>query len=127
MTLSVRNIAHNYSIYHINSAATFDVHNLSVTVGDDGVLEVTGELITDSRARGCFIVLQGNSSTADVFQIILSRELKVVSGTIIISPHLYFNTIYGYDLEENTLPNSTPAAILSIEAMNFNNSMFHTE
>ena len=36
-------------------------------VNDDGDIIVTGELITNSHAKGCFIVLQGNSTQADIF------------------------------------------------------------
>ena len=79
---------------------------------DGSSIVVTGELITDSRARGCFIVLQGNSSTADIFQV-LQRNGQRVSGTISAPPATY--TVYGYDIEKNALPNSTAAAILSIE------------
>ena len=35
-----------------------------------------------------------------------------MSGTISAPPATY--TVYGYDIEENVLPNSTPAVILNI-------------
>ena len=93
-------------------AATFDIQELTATVDGVGAIVLTGELITDSRARGCFIVLQGNSSTADIFQAI-QRNRQTVSGTISAPPATY--TVYGYDIEENALPYSTPGAVFELE------------
>ena len=64
------------------STATFDIQDLSAVVNDDGDIIVTGELITNSHAKGCFIVLQGSHITADIYQV-LSRNKQSVSGTII--------------------------------------------
>ena len=104
-SLSIRN-----PYYHrLKHAATFDMQELTAIVGDDGdSIVVTGELITNSRARGCFIVLQGNSSTADIFKV-LQRNRQTVSGTISTPPATY--TVYGYDIEETALPNSNAAVI----------------
>ena len=75
-------------------------------VNDNGDIIVTGELITNSHAKGCFIVLQGNHNTADIYQV-LSRN---VYGTIIAPSSNY--TVYGYDIEDNALPNSLPAIVI---------------
>ena len=87
--------------------------------GDDGVIVVEGELITDSRARGCFLVLQGNFSTADMFRV-LQRNGQRVFGSIGVPLATY--AVYGYDIEEDGLPNSTPALALSIDTVAHNNS-----
>ena len=95
--------------------ATFDVQEFSTIVDSDGMIVVTGELMTDSRARGCFIVLEGNSDTADIFQVLPQKE-QSVSGTISAPPSTY--SVYGYDIEENALPNSTPATLHETEVVN---------
>ena len=97
--------------------ATYDVQNLMLESSEsenDGI-KVTGKLITNSRARGCFIVLQGNSSTADIFQAI-QRNGQTVSGIISAPPATY--TVYGYDIEETALLTPLPAAVLSVETYN---------
>ena len=87
-------------------------------VNDDGDIIVTGELITNSNAKGCFIVLQGSHITADIYQV-LSRNKQSVSGTIIAPSSNY--TVYGYDIEDNALPNSLPAVVIET-IVNTNNS-----
>ena len=103
------------TIIHIISTATFDIQDLLAVVNDDGDIIVTGELITNSHAKGCFIVLQGSHNTADIYQV-LSRS---VSGTIIAPSSNY--TVYGYDIEDNALPNSLPAVVIET-IVNINNS-----
>ena len=63
---------------------------------------MTGESITNFHAKGCFIVLQGSHNTADIYQV-LSRNKQSVSGTVIAPSSNY--TVYGYDIEDNALPN----------------------
>ena len=75
---------------------------------------VTGELITGSRSMGCFIVLEGNYSSPDIFQV-LRRYPQNVSGVISVPPATY--TVYGYDIEENALPRSDPAVVLDNETV----------
>ena len=103
-----------YNYNHIISTATFDIQDLLAVV-DNGDIIVTGELITNSHAKGCFIVLQGSHNTADIYQV-LSRS---VSGTIIAPSSNY--TVYGYDIEDNALPNSLPAVVIET-IVNINNS-----
>ena len=87
-------------------------------VNDDGDIIVTGELITNSHAKGCFIVLQGNSTQADIFYV-LARDKESIRGLVTV--HSSINLLYGYDLEENALPNALPAVVLDIETTNTSN------
>ena len=89
------------------SIATYDVQSVSVVEeGGDGVV-VTGEFITDSRA----LVLQGpsSSSSPDIFRTLQRTQLEQGS-TIRVPPSTY--TVYGYDIEEDWLPNTMPAVVL---------------
>ena len=90
--------------------ATYDVQSLSVVEEGDGVV-VTGEFITDSRAGGCLLVLQGpsSSSSPDIFRTIQRTQLELGS-TITVPPSTY--TVYGYDIEEDWLPNTMPAVVM---------------
>ena len=94
-----------YGVY----TATYDVQSLSVVEEGDGVV-VTGEFITDSRAGGCLLVLQGpsSSSSPDIFRTIQRTQLELGS-TITVPPSTY--TVYGYDIEEDGLPNTMPAVV----------------
>ena len=92
-------------------AATFDIQNSTAEGNGNGII-VTGEFITDSFAVGCFIVLQCNESTADIYRaIILSRnELEqTVSVTIDVPSATY--KVYAYDIEDDGLPYEMPANI----------------
>ena len=92
------------------SIATYDVQSVSVVEeGGDGVA-VTGEFITDSRAGGCLLVLQGpsSSSSPDIFRTLQRTQLEQGS-TIRVPPSTY--TVYGYDIEEDWLPNTMPAVV----------------
>ena len=90
--------------------ATYDVQSVSVVEERDGVL-VTGEFITDSRAAGCLLVLQGPSSfsSPDIFRTLQRTQLEQGS-TIRVPPSTY--TVYGYDIEEDWLPSTMPAEVL---------------
>ena len=89
--------------------ATYDVQSVSVVEERDGVL-VRGEFITDSRAAGCLLVLQGpSSSSPDIFRTLQRTQLE--QGSIIrVPPSTY--TVYGYDIEEDWLPSTMPAVVL---------------
>ena len=90
-------------------AATYDVQSLSVVGdGDDGV-RVRGEFISDSRAAGCLLVLVGPSTSPDIFRALHTPHLE--QGTAVrVPPSTY--TVYGYDIEEDELPNTMPAVAL---------------
>ena len=70
-----------------------------------------GVFVSGSPAAGCLVVLQGPHSSPDVFRVLLRTQSQdIVSTTVPVPPSTY--TVYGYDLEENGLPNTTPAIIL---------------
>ena len=72
---------------------------------------VRGEFMSGSRAAGCLVVLQGPPSSPDVFRALLRTQFQdTVSTTVPVPPSTY--TVYGYDLEENGLPNIMPAVVL---------------
>ena len=90
--------------------ATYDVQSLSVEEEGGGVL-VRGEFMSGSRATGCLVVLQGPPSSPDIFRALLRTQSQdTVSTTVPVPPSTY--TVYGYDLEENGLPNTMPAVVL---------------
>ena len=104
-------------------SATYDVQSLSVEEGGGergggrggggGVL-VRGELMSGSQAAGCLVVLQGPPTSPDIFRALQRTQSgDTVSTTIPLSPSNY--TVYGYDLEENGLPNTMPAVILETQ------------
>ena len=78
---------------------------------------MTGEFITDSRARGCFIVIICNASTADVFRALQQNDSSVthIEDIINVPPSTY--TVYAYDLEEDALPNPFPANTTSSDTL----------
>ena len=97
-----------YGVY----TATYDVQRLSVVEEGDGVV-VTGEFITDSRAGGCLLVLHrpsSSSSSPDIFRTLQRIQLEQGS-TIRVPPSTY--TVYGYDIEEDWLPNTMPAVVMN--------------
>ena len=72
------------------------------------MITVSGTFITDSLARGCFIVIECYEDTADIF-VAIEREgsEQVITESIAVPPASYI--VYAYDLEENALPHHTPA------------------
>ncbi|CAI8028056.1 hypothetical protein GBAR_LOCUS15990 [Geodia barretti] len=94
---------------------TYDVHSLLVEEGGGGVL-VRGEFMSGSRATGCLVVLQGPPSSPDIFRALLRTQSQdTVSTTVPVPPSTY--TVYGYDLEENGLPNTMPAVVLESQIL----------
>ena len=101
----------NVSMISVRSvqAATYDVQSLSVVGdGDDGV-RLRAEFISDSRAAGCLLVLVGPSTSPDIFRALQRPHLEQ-GTTVRVPPSTY--TVYGYDIEEDELPNTMPAVIL---------------
>ena len=87
-------------------AATFDLQNPSA-IEENNSITVSGEFITNSRARGCFIAIESDSY-ADRFVAIQRKESEqVLTETIPVPPSSYI--VYAYDLEQNTLPHHIPA------------------
>ena len=96
------------------SIATYDVQNPEARESEDGIM-VTGEFITDSHARGCFIVI---ISYDDIFRALQREDSSVthIEDIINVPPSTY--TVYAYDLEENALPNPFPANTTSSDPIN---------
>ena len=85
-----------------------------VGVGGGGGVLVRGELMSGSQAAGCLVVLQGPPTSPDIFRALQRNQSgDTVSTTIPLPPSNY--TVYGYDLEENGLPNTMPAVILETQ------------
>lgn len=88
------------------SQATFDVKDVILTNnGSDTV--ITAHFITDSPAKGLFVVFHSDDGSPDQFRA-LSRggQEESLSSSIIVPPSTY--SVLVYDLEENSLPNSNP-------------------
>ena len=91
-------------------AATYDVQSLSVEEGAGGVV-LTGEFMEGSHAVGCLVTFEGHQSEPDTFKSLhRERSEKRVSATITITSNTY--TVYGYDLEEDCLPNTQPGIFI---------------
>ncbi|CAI8047490.1 hypothetical protein GBAR_LOCUS26247, partial [Geodia barretti] len=91
---------------------THDVQRATVSsVRDDSEIIVTAEFLKNTTARGCFVVLQsGNESTADVFRVLLrpGPNTTLLTSTISDTPSSTYRALF-YDLEEDGLPNRSPA------------------
>ena len=70
--------------------------------------------MSGSQAAGCLVVLQGPPTSPDILRALLrTQSQNTVSLTFPVPPSTY--TVYGYDLEENGLPNTMPAVIVESE------------
>ena len=86
---------------------TFDVQTATAAKADTGI-NMTGELIRNSLAKGCFVVIQCIAANPDHYRALLRNENgNKVSYTINVPSMSYTVTVY--DLEENGLPNTMPA------------------
>ena len=75
---------------------------------------MTAEFMRGSHAAGCFLVLKGSPLFPDIFRVLhKSNSQESISTTLSVPPSTY--AVYGYDVEENALPNSTPAVELENE------------
>ena len=93
--------------YTLNSTATFDLQNFKATVEDEK-LKVSADFIIKSHARGCFLVIEGNASSPDIFQAIEREDSEQdVEESVDVPPSMY--TVYAYDIEETALPHPIPA------------------
>ena len=72
---------------------------------------MTGELIGNSPALGCFVVVQCDERNSDHYRALLRNgDESTVSATINVpSMNEVSYTVTVYDLEENGLPNTMPA------------------
>ena len=91
-------------------AATNDVQRAMAVASGPGEIRVDGEFIENTTAEGCFIVLQCEEESPDVF---IALPLPDDAGTNVsstidnIPPSTY--TMLVYDLEQDGLPNTHPA------------------
>ncbi|CAI8045438.1 hypothetical protein GBAR_LOCUS25133 [Geodia barretti] len=95
----------------INKFTTYDVQEPHAESTDGRKIVVNGVLIGNSRAKGCFVVIQCNFSTQITF-IALKRngENRRLSGAISTPTSNY--TVYMHDLEKDGLPNVHPANLV---------------
>ena len=86
---------------------------------------VRGEFLSGSRAVGCLVVLQGPPTSPDIlFRALLrTQSQETVSTTVPVPPSTY--SVYGYDLEENGLPNTMPAVVLESQ-LTISNGLYNT-
>ena len=88
-------------------AATNDVQRAMAVASGPGEIRVDGEFIENTTAEGCFIVLQCEEESLDVF---IALPLPDDGGTNVsstidsIPPSTY--TMLVYDLEQDGLPNT---------------------
>ena len=90
--------------------ATYDVQRARAVATGSNEISVTGEFVSNSAAKGVFIVLQSvDGSSPDVFRAVLRPESGMTLTDVIaaIPPSTYLLAFY--DLEEDGLPNSSPA------------------
>ena len=90
--------------------ATYDVQRARAVATGSNEISVTGEFVSNSAAKGVFIVLKPvDGSSPDVFRAVLRPESGMILTDVIenIPPSTYL--AFFYDLEEDGLPNSSPA------------------
>ena len=90
--------------------ATYDVQRARAVATGSNEISVTGEFVSNSAAKGVFIVLQSvDGSSPDVFRAVLRPESGMTLTDVIaaVPPSTYLPAFY--DLEEDGLPNSSPA------------------
>jgi hypothetical protein len=109
--ISVFNSAGGKATFPI-SFTTYDIQRATTSVNDrSNGISMTGHFITNTKAKGCFIVLQPEDGSPDVFRILPRSENSViVAGTIrYLQPSTYRTFIH--DVEHNGNPNESPAII----------------
>ena len=90
--------------------ATFDVKNVVVTQ-DSSEAVITGNFITNSSAKGLFLVLHSDDGSPDKFRTLLRGDREEsLSNSITVPPSTY--SVLVYDVEENGLPNSIPVFVI---------------
>ena len=89
-------------------AATFDVQNPKAVAIDDEKLRVTGTLIIDSCAIGCFLAIQCNETTKITFVALRRNGASLNMSEDIPIPASNY-TVHAHDLEEGAIVNPHPA------------------
>ena len=75
------------------------------------MIDVNGELIVNSSAKGCFVAIQCNYTTQITF-IALKRNGTNQNLSMEISMPASNYTVYVHDLEKDGLPNIHPANLV---------------
>ena len=97
-------------LFSLFTLATYDVQRARAFTTGSNEISVTGEFVSNSAAKGVFIVLQSvDGSSPDVFRAVLRPESGMTLTDVIaaVPPSTYLPAFY--DLEEDGLPNSSPA------------------
>ncbi|CAI8055839.1 hypothetical protein GBAR_LOCUS30451 [Geodia barretti] len=94
----------NFTTYDVQSAAA------DTTKGTNNEIKLTGEFIENTTAQGCFIVLQCEYGSPDVFRALLlpddsSTSVESIIENVISSTY----NMFVYDLEDDGLPSTHPA------------------
>ncbi|CAI8038995.1 hypothetical protein GBAR_LOCUS21703, partial [Geodia barretti] len=109
--ISVLNSAGGNATFPI-SFTTYDIQRATTSVSDrSNGISMTGHFITNTKAKGCFIVLQPEDGSPDVFRILPRIGNSVIVSGIIryIQPSTYRTFIH--DVEHDGYPNESPAII----------------
>ncbi|CAI8055835.1 hypothetical protein GBAR_LOCUS30450, partial [Geodia barretti] len=90
---------------------TYDVQEPHAESTDGKMIDVNGELIVNSSAKGCFVANQCNYTTQITF-IALKRNGTNQNLSMEISMPASNYTVYVHDLEKDGLPNIHPANLV---------------
>ena len=83
--------------------ATYDVQVASLTASGQNKMDVTVEYIENTTAKGCFLVLQNSPVSPDMFVAVPQSQSSIEN----IPASMY--TVFVYDLEQDGMPNTSPA------------------
>lgn len=103
--------------YRYFFAATYDVQSVTATKGGNEI-KIRVQFINNSRAMGCFIVLQSNDNSGDEFKVLFRKGLQVTVTDIIKVRSSKTYAVYAYDLEKNGHINKMPAYLLADDRIN---------
>ena len=92
----------------VSSAATFDIQRTTAKGGSK--INLTGHFISNSHAPGCFLALQSDFGSADVFRVSLRNDTSESFFDVIIGAPRSNYTLYVYDLEIGEHINTDPAS-----------------
>ena len=98
-----------FSVVCVSSAATFDVQNTTAENGSQ--INMTGQFISNSRAIGCFVVLQCDYGSPDEFRVLIRADISnpIVATMVDAPPSTY--KMYVFDVEMSGDINTNPAFI----------------
>ena len=94
----------------VSSAATFDVQSSRAESSGSHII-LAGQFISNSRAPGRFVAMQGDYGSPDVFSVSLRNDTSEPNVVEKISAPRSNYTVYVYDLEIGEHINMDPASI----------------